>query len=90
MNIYEWKKQIEEIRKQKDAFFLLHQESPISPKERTIFERLRYYPPDESYYFELKFHEYDKKEHLQIEDTKGVIRHFIRWGEFRFQIHGKE
>jgi uncharacterized protein (DUF1684 family) len=56
------------------------------PAERPKFKGLRYYPPDPNLRFELELHEHSDKKIVEIEDTRGNIRRFLRWGEFRFSI----
>ncbi len=85
MNVEEWKSGVEMARGQKDASFGSYQ-SPISFEEREEFTGLSYYPPDINYRFELELIEHSEKNTLKIEDTKGNIRNFIRYGEFRFNI----
>jgi len=85
MDIEKWKNVIEMARRQKDAFFGSYQ-SPISFDEKENFKGLHYYPPDIKYRFELELGEYTEKDTLKIKDTKGNIRDFIRFGEFRFNI----
>lgn len=86
MEISRWKRRIETERKQKDMFFAGHFQSPIPVEERSKFKGLNYYPPDPDYYFELELHQHSQKKGLKIEDTKGNVRNFIRWGEFRFKV----
>ena len=88
MDVEKWKNDIEEERKQKDDFFKWSFQSPIPWEEREHFKGLDYYLPDIKYRFELELFEYSQKNVLEIEDTKGNIRKFIRWGEFRFKIDG--
>jgi len=91
INVEEWKKDIETMRRMKDEFFGSgHPQSPIPPKDLPRFKGLAYYPPNPAYRFELKLHEHKEKKKLKILDTKGIIREFIRWGEFRFKINGKD
>ncbi|MBN1870641.1 MAG: DUF1684 domain-containing protein, partial [Candidatus Omnitrophica bacterium] len=87
MNAEEWKSVIETERKQKDEFFSGYQ-SPLSFEKRKDFQGLSYYPMDMNYKFELELVEHLKKEFLKIEDTKGDIRNFVRYGEFNFKIDG--
>jgi len=86
MNESIWKKQVMEERKQKDEFFKMHPQSPLSFKDRQIFNGLNYYPPEPGFRFELVLHEHPQKSVLTIEDTQGNERKFLRWGEFRFTI----
>jgi len=90
MNISEWQEQLEMEREQKDRFFLFHSQSPLPLNERREFFGLDYYPPDQSFRFELELHEPEEKETLKIEDTGGNEREFLRWGEFRFKVADEE
>jgi uncharacterized protein (DUF1684 family) len=86
----DWKERLEKEREEKDKFFAVHWQSPIPPEERAKFKGLNYYPPNADYRFELELHEHQDKKRLQIEDTGGNIRDFLRWGEFRFKIGDEE
>jgi len=89
MKIEEWKEALERERREKDIFFRGFQ-SPVSFAAREKFSGLDYYPPDPDYNLELEIFEHRDKNIVQIEDTKGNIRDFVRWGEFRFTIHGED
>jgi hypothetical protein len=43
-----------------------------------------------SYRFELELHEHLEKGMVRMAYTKGNEQDFVRWGEFRFKIDGKE
>ena len=86
----DWKANVERARETKDAFFAQHWQSPISPQDRPRFKGLQYYPPDPGYRFELELNEHPEKQVLRMAYTKGNEQDFLRWGEFRFTIRGKE
>ena len=90
MNESQWKAHLERQRKEKDWFFANHPQSPIPLQERASFKGLDYYPPDPSYRFELELHEHGEKSKVKMEVTGGGEQEYIRWGEFRFEIGGKE
>lgn len=90
MALYKWKASLERERKEKDKFFATDWQSPIPLEERAKFKGLAYYLPDPNYRFELELHEHKNKKILQIQDTTGNLRDFIRWGEFQFDLSGKE
>lgn len=90
MKISNWKERLEGEREQKDIFLAIHPQSPVPFEEREEFEGLSYYPPDSDYRFELKLHEHPKKKRIKMSYTRGEEREFLRWGEFRFKIGGKE
>lgn len=82
-------REIEQERKEKDIFFATHQQSPISPEDVKNFTGLRYYPVNLKYRFVLELHEHKDKRIIKIQDTKGNLRLFLRWGEFRFKVGNK-
>ena len=86
MEIYNWKVTLERERKGKDEFFASHWQSPVTLEDKSRFGGLVYYPPNPDYRFDLEFHEHKEREVLQIQDTTGNIRYFMRWGEFQFRI----
>jgi hypothetical protein len=90
MALYKWKASLERERKEKDKFFVTDWQSPIPLEERAKFKGLAYYLPDPNYRFELELNEHKNKKILQIQDTNGNVRNFIKWGEFRFGLSGKE
>ena len=85
-----WKEEIINERRQKDIFFKTHVQSPIPFEYRKQFEKLQYFEVNSEFRFKLKLYEHDDKKIIQIEDTKGVIRQFIRWGEFRFKVENEQ
>jgi hypothetical protein len=90
MSLSEWKANLERARETKDAFFAQSWQSPLAPRDRPRFKGLKYYPPDLSYRFELELHEHLEKGMVRMAYTKGNEQDFVRWGEFRFKIDGKE
>jgi len=86
MEISEWKKYIKAERKQKDGFFKMHFQSPLSFDERQQFKGLNYYPLGPGYRFKLQLQEHKEKEILKVEDTQGKERELLRWGEFKFKV----
>jgi uncharacterized protein (DUF1684 family) len=88
MRASEWEASVKIQRRYKDEFFKLDEQSPIPYEDRDEFQGLRYYPPDFALCFELELHEHPEKKTLELEDTKGSIRHLLRWGEFRFDVKG--
>ncbi len=86
----EWIKEIEELRREKDEFFRYGDGSPIPMEEREGFEGLSYFPVDRKFRFVLDLKEHPDKENIEIEDTSGQVRRLLRWGEFGFELDGKE
>lgn len=51
----DWKKELEDVRKEKDRFFEESPDSPIPQEDRSEFSGLAYFPIDSDYRFELNF-----------------------------------
>jgi len=90
MGISQWEASMESARETKDSFFAQNWQSPIPLQDKPRFKSLEYYPPDPSYRFELELHEHREKQAVRMAYTKGTEQDFIRWGEFRFKVAGKE
>jgi len=86
MKFNEWELNLKKERNSKDEFLATHLQSPIPIEDRLRFRGLVYYPQNPDYKFNLELHEYKDRKVLQIQDTTGSIRNFIRWGEFRFKL----
>lgn len=81
---------VEKERKEKDIFFKMHPQSPISPEEKNNFTSLNYYPVKPEFRFVLDIHEHKDKEKVEVNDSKGNRQQFLRWGKFKFELNGKQ
>lgn len=88
----EWKACLEREREEKNRFFVLDPRSPIPREERSslVGKGLSYFPPDPDLCFELALDEHEEKKKITATTTKDGKREFIRWGEFRFKVDGKQ
>lgn len=89
MNVDDWKEDLERQRKGKDFFSASHPQSPLPPAKRQRLPGLACWPPNPDYRFELPLLDHDEKKLITVEDTGGHVRELHRWGEFRFELHGK-
>ena len=85
-----WRSEMEDFRREKDSFLKNHPSSPIPREDRNRFKGLSYFPIESAYYFELKLHRLDSREIVEIQDTAGRMRKFLKWGEFKFKIDGRQ
>ena len=90
MEFTSWKAQLERERGLKDNFFKAHPESPIPPSKREEFKELHYYPLNIDYRLELNLHKHDEKTWIQMQIAHSEEQEYVRWGEFRFTLQGKE
>ena len=80
---------LREFRSGRDSLFKSHPQSPIEPDERSLFQGLRYFPPDPSYRVQAGFEPGDGGE-LAIDTggDDGAIR-YRRAGALTFQLAGE-
>ena len=92
LDISEWKARLEREREEKNRFLVLDPRSPVPLKERKslVGEGLSHFPPDPDLRFELVLYEHEEKNKTKVATTKGGEQEFIRWGEFRFEVKGKQ
>jgi hypothetical protein len=84
-----WKEKILSKRAEKDSDLSADGKSPIPQEKRGDFKGLNYFPPNRAFHFQLKLHEHTEKDIIDVKDSKGNNRRYIRWGEFRFDVAGK-
>lgn len=89
-DVDEWKRKVEAERKEKDAFFSSHPQSPLSLRDRRVFGGLAYWPPDPEFHYEVELHEHEVKQVLKVLDTSKKTRSLWRWGEFHFLLGDRE
>lgn len=82
-------------RKERDEFFKTHQRSPLTPEEQKKFKGLHYYPLNAKYLFTGKIERYvfninNPRYYATFLTNKGTNKRYIRYGEFHFNLEGKE
>jgi uncharacterized protein len=80
--------ELEEQRKEKDWFFKKHPQAPLTPEQQESFTRLSYFPVNEDLRFLLPLTVHEEKKTIQVEDSKGGVQTFLRWGAFTFTVDG--
>ena len=81
-----WKEKLLRNRAEKDSYLSTDAKSPIPQEQRGDFKGLDYFPPERAFFFRLALHEHPEQEVIEVKDSKGNNRRYIRWGEFRFEI----
>ena len=80
----EYVEQMQKQRKEKDGFFKNHPQSPLPQNHKEIFSGLAYYPVDPALRFILFLKDHENKETTCINNSKGGIQSFLRWGTIYF------
>jgi uncharacterized protein (DUF1684 family) len=82
--------ELTEMRKEKDAFFGRHPQSPLTPDQRLSFTGLQYFPENEALRLEVKVEPLKDQEPLQMQTTTGGVQTYVRHGRFKFEVDGEE
>lgn len=83
-------KQIETKRIEKDAYMKDNPNSPFNKKGKVEFHSLKYFGVDPKFVFQSKLNEFEKKDSITTQGTKGDIRKGVRWGYVTINHNGKE
>lgn len=78
----------EQWRVNKDSLFLTDA-SPIPEEQRPSFAGLNYFPFDSTLAFPLALEPVLSADTLRIPTTTGLVRHYVRYGRFTFQLAGR-
>lgn len=86
----DWEATVRRQREAETQLFAEHPWSPVPPDQRSTFDGLDYFQPDDSYRFDLSLREFDVHETVRVETTTSGERLYYRWGEFRFTVGDEE
>jgi uncharacterized protein (DUF1684 family) len=80
---------LENFRKEKDAFFLSSDQSPLTAEQRREFKGLHYFPENPALRLELTLERAEKPEQVTLATSTGDEREYWRLGQIRFQVDGQ-
>ena len=88
-------KEIKNFREERDDFFKNHQRSPLKWTDKLKFHLLSYYPIDLKHRFIGKIERYtldirDPQYYATFLTNRGTKKRYVRYGQFRFTLSGKE
>jgi uncharacterized protein len=81
---------LEKFRAEKDEFFALDPQSPITPENRRSFKGLNYYPENPALRLEVKLEEFATKDIIKMQTTTQETQTYRRFGQFTFSIEGQQ
>ncbi len=83
-------KQIESLRAEKDKEMRDDPSSPFNRKGKVGFHPLNYFDVDPAFVFQSKLYEFEKKDSITTQGTKGDIRKGLRWGYVKINYKNKD
>ncbi len=84
----DWKTDLEELRREKDAFFKNEPDSPLSDALREGFVALPYWPPGDRYRVEAKVERLKDRTPIAMEVSKGQSRAMVKAAVLSFELDG--
>ncbi len=85
----QFEQEVLSLRVDKDSFLKNDIDSPIPPSERSNFEGLNYFPPDDRYRVTSKLERFDTPKPIMIATSTGTRQAYMRYGAFTFEIEGR-
>jgi uncharacterized protein (DUF1684 family) len=82
--------QLAQYRRDKDAFFHQHPQSPLTPAQQAQFQGLTYYPPNPALNLQVQVEPFAQQKFVPVQTNTGTTQHFRRYGQFRFVADGQE
>ena len=79
------------FRARRDAFFAQHDNSPLTPEQRSDFQGLAYYAPNDALRFELELDTSGDGigEEITVGTADGGTKSYVRAGRIRFKTEGQ-
>jgi uncharacterized protein (DUF1684 family) len=78
------------FREEKNKFFRSHPQSPFTKEQKNEFNGLKYYPEDPSLRLEIAVEKSSDQQTVSIQTTGGTPQIYQRYGQFIFEVEGKE
>ena len=79
-----------DFRREKDAFFRDHPQSPLMPAQRNAFQGLHYYEPNPGLSLVLEPEPFDEVELVDMQTSTGDTARYLRWARVSFAVDGRE
>lgn len=82
--------ELEHFRAQKDVFFKIHPQSPLTAEQQTTFAGLRYFPEIPALRLVLPLEPFAERDTVVMPTSTGDERQYSRVGRLRFTVDGQD
>lgn len=79
-----------QFRQEKDRYFKLSQQSPLTPEQKKTFQGLAYFPENEQLRMEITLDRAAKSEAVRMQTSTGDVQDYFKVGQVRFQVNGEK
>ncbi|MCC6187945.1 MAG: DUF1684 domain-containing protein [Anaerolineales bacterium] len=80
---------LDDLRREKDAFFKRHPQSPLTPEQQRAFTGLSYYPENPALRLEVAVEAFESRDVVEMQTSTGDVQRYRRHGRFRFEVAGQ-
>jgi uncharacterized protein len=80
---------LDEFRREKDAYFRLSPDSPLTADQKRSFKGLRYFAENPALALELPLEPFADAEVVRMQTTTGDVQTYQRYGRIRFEVNGQ-
>src|SRR4030095_11897921 len=82
--------ELDEFRTEKDDFFKMHPQSPLTREQKSNFKGLNYFPENEDLRLEVQIELLDDQNPMMMQTSTGGVQEYMRYGKFKFQAAGQD
>lgn len=82
--------ELDELRREKDAFFRESHRSPLLPEQQSEFTGLNYFPENPEMHLKVDVERFPEQEQIQIQTNTGDVQAYTRFGRFSFEVDGEQ
>jgi hypothetical protein len=82
--------ELEDFRREKDAFYRDDPHSPLTARQRRTFAGLSYYPEDPRLRLSLRPQEFEEPELVEMQTSTGDTARYLRWARIEFEVDGAQ
>ena len=80
---------LSEFRREKDQFFALDPQSPLTPDQKRAFHGLNYFPENPDLRLDVQIAPFSQKDVVQIQTSTGGVQRYVRYGKIHFLVDGQ-
>jgi uncharacterized protein (DUF1684 family) len=81
---------LNDFRAEKDEFFQMHHQSPLTPEQKRTFNGLAYFPENEALRLEVQVEKLFDQQPMQMQTSTGGVQTYVRHSRFKFQVEGED
>jgi uncharacterized protein (DUF1684 family) len=80
---------LDDIRTEKDQFFALDRQSPLTRQQKAEFSGLKYFPENPALRLEVEVEPFANPQEVQVPTSTGEVRFYARYARFAFSVEGQ-